>query len=404
MDVPVDYDVLIDFHYSLASRQMDAGSKQEGNPITLNAAARNFRVVAELLDKKAQITDDPEEQFLNRILKHCNLQDAWICEYRINNINHDRSLTISAAWEASYEATAALELIDTAISSEKDEEKKNRLRDLEQEMFYSRSGVIADICEATADQTVNNGQFQLAVDQYNYLKSLRQNILDEGLKMAGIGTIHQRILKGNIQLAELKASNARICLLQQMSRENKFQTILDQDLVQEIIHYYDTAQAGFLTNMEVNEFRLQSEKSVHLLKEILSSSKDKWLSIITQFNHPLIKSTMLQIDPKQYKKQLAKTELQTDITKKFLITGLFWLSVFATITYLLIYLGQTEISWYRFIGILFGIPLLFTIIGAFTLRSTDALKEENFMKLISLALRINFQGLKVLSGKTKNGK
>jgi hypothetical protein len=52
---------------------------------------------------------------------------------------------------------------------------------------------------------------------------------------------------------------------------------------------------------------------------------------------------------------------------------------------------------------MFGIPIVATVFGAFILRTTDSLKEENFMKLMTLVLKINFQGLKVLSGKKENG-
>jgi hypothetical protein len=62
-------------------------------------------------------------------------------------------------------------------------------------------------------------------------------------------------------------------------------------------------------------------------------------------------------------------------------------------------IGTSKMSWYTFLGVIFVLPIIVTVIGAFILRSTNALKEENFIKLMTLALKINFQGLKALTGK-----
>ncbi len=100
-----------------------------------------------------------------------------------------------------------------------------------------------------------------------------------------------------------------------------------------------------------------------------------------------------------YKRQSAKFEIEKDKTKRFLLVGLFWVIVMFCVTYILISIATSNISWYRFIAIMFGFPLVITIIGAFILRTTDSLKEENFIKLMTLALKINLQGLRTLSSK-----
>jgi hypothetical protein len=113
----------------------------------------------------------------------------------------------------------------------------------------------------------------------------------------------------------------------------------------------------------------------------------------------IIQNLMQKIDKKEYDRQLAKTIIESDKVKKFLIFGLFWISLFGTVVYAMLTIAKSDISWFRFLAILFAIPSIFTLIGAFVLKTTDGLKEENFVKLIQLVLKINFQGLKVLSGK-----
>jgi uncharacterized protein YqhQ len=92
-------------------------------------------------------------------------------------------------------------------------------------------------------------------------------------------------------------------------------------------------------------------------------------------------------------------ELEKDNTKRFLLMGGFWTLLLFCIVYLLLQIATINISWFRFISVMFGLPIVATVFGAFILRTTNSLKEENFIKLMTLALKINFQGLRILSRK-----
>ncbi len=67
--------------------------------------------------------------------------------------------------------------------------------------------------------------------------------------------------------------------------------------------------------------------------------------------------------------------------------------------YFLLQLASSDISWYRFLAAMFFLPLFLIIIGVFALKTTNSLKEENFIKLLELTLKMNFKGFITLSDK-----
>ena len=95
-----------------------------------------------------------------------------------------------------------------------------------------------------------------------------------------------------------------------------------------------------------------------------------------------------------------KRELSNDKIKHLFLAGGFWMGIIIGLGYFVLQVSNSQIAWYRFIIVLFVIPIFFTVVGAFILKTTSALKEENFMKLIALSLKINLTGLKTL-GRSK---
>ena len=67
-------------------------------------------------------------------------------------------------------------------------------------------------------------------------------------------------------------------------------------------------------------------------------------------------------------------------------------------------ISTKNIQWYKFILTLFIIPLFFTLLGAFILRTTSTLKEVPFIKLVEMTLKLNFKGLKSLTKINKKDK
>lgn len=79
-----------------------------------------------------------------------------------------------------------------------------------------------------------------------------------------------------------------------------------------------------------------------------------------------------------------------------IVTGGFWIGLLLGISHILMFLATTHIDWYRFITIMAGIPLMFTLLGAFLLKTTSNLHEKSFMELVRLTLIMNFSVFKRL--------
>ncbi|MES2107937.1 MAG: hypothetical protein V4577_04285 [Bacteroidota bacterium] len=100
--------------------------------------------------------------------------------------------------------------------------------------------------------------------------------------------------------------------------------------------------------------------------------------------------------------KLLQKELANNSIKLLLVSGGFWVGSFFAVFYMVFSLATSQVNWYRFIGALFGLPILFTILGAFILRTTAHISEKNFVQLIKLTLNLNFKGLKFLSKPNEN--
>ena len=110
---------------------------------------------------------------------------------------------------------------------------------------------------------------------------------------------------------------------------------------------------------------------------------------------------MKKTDTDLYKMESAKLEIEKNKPKQILLTFSFYFSFFLILLYALFQIAISEIVWYRFLVLIIALPVFFTVIGAFALRTTDSLKEENFIELIKLAFKTNISGLKILTRKEK---
>ena len=107
---------------------------------------------------------------------------------------------------------------------------------------------------------------------------------------------------------------------------------------------------------------------------------------------------MQKNDLDAFVKAKAKTELENNQTKILLIRGLFWIGMAGVLYFMLRDLASNnEIDLVRFFGVLFGFPVIFIIVGAFILKSTNALSQVNFIKLLRLTLNINLKGISALN-------
>jgi hypothetical protein len=101
-------------------------------------------------------------------------------------------------------------------------------------------------------------------------------------------------------------------------------------------------------------------------------------------------------------KIILRKELTNDKIKLLFVVGGFWIGAFLGLGYFLLQVSTKNIDWYKYIGVLFALPIFFTLVGAFILKMTSSLKEESFLQIIRLTLNLNFKGLKFLSNSKNN--
>jgi hypothetical protein len=80
--------------------------------------------------------------------------------------------------------------------------------------------------------------------------------------------------------------------------------------------------------------------------------------------------------------------------------GSFYLAVFVVVVATIIAVALL-VPWYAIVAVIIGAILALTIIGAFTLRGNEQLRDEPFLKLIEMSFR-NLPLIKMLSRKPKD--
>lgn len=237
--------------------------------------------------------------------------------------------------------------------------------------------------------------FDDALDYYREQDRIRNEIADF-IQQAEIRITNKRILEGNH--ITTRCNIAQMIIHSLIANDP---SLSDATLVRVIKMELDTL-SQIDTHFEVNpratdllEYQQQIEGE---LAAYLIENKPKWLELLIAFgDNYQLRKLMTKVDLDTYLKQRAKLALEKNKLKSFLLTGAFWLVAFCCVMYAALQIATAHITIVRFLATLLVAPVLMTILGAFILKSTDMLKEENFMKLITLALRINLKGLKWLN-------
>ena len=175
------------------------------------------------------------------------------------------------------------------------------------------------------------------------------------------------------------------------------------DLIDRLIESYDYLLEAEKINPENKQQYLNvREEIVRRINLQLTNNKNNWSDILLKYDktHTLIPNIMKNNDLDSYIRAKAKTELENNKNKILIIRGIFWFGFFILLYFILSDLASNKgIDLVRFLGVLFGLPIIFTIIGAFILRSTDSLSQVNFIQLIKLTLNINLKGISALNPK-----
>jgi hypothetical protein len=177
-------------------------------------------------------------------------------------------------------------------------------------------------------------------------------------------------------------------------------TSLNLNLLKHFMDSYEFSIKAFQANPEWLEYREGQEAMKRNIESIIESNKSNWHNCLLEFNsNPLLIKIMKSQDIQAYKKANAKIEIESDYLKKFYFTGIFWLIALGVVVFIVYSIFDSSIPvLYKPLAV-FLIIVLFSIVGAFILRTNEDLSEEGFLELMKLSLKIGFKGLKTLDNK-----
>ncbi|HRE76952.1 MAG TPA: hypothetical protein PLL09_03915 [Flavobacterium sp.] len=251
------------------------------------------------------------------------------------------------------------------------------------------------LLEPIARKSMQEEKFVNALDHYKKINDLHE-INHRYIMENEVDLVLKRTELGNYYSAKAGVANSLGAIyVLKSGDQDYFIEILEQFM--NVIQFLKLAQNN---NPEQDKFKDGIIAVTNSIKVLLNENKNKWFEYIIYFkNDKTLELIMRQTDNENYKMLNAKLEIEKDKPKRIILTFGFLLCFFLIIAHTIFQIAVSEINWFRFIILIFALPLFFTVIGAFALRSTESLKEENFLKLMKLAFKINVKGLKIFSEK-----
>lgn len=356
------------------------------------------QLIEEMLsDNQLKDSDKIRSEALSLYYRYEENDCLYGFEYK--NGNYPKAIEIANIGKASIDKS--LVVIDTNRNN-LDSDTKEFLERMEANWKSSAISICIKQVEPIAKEAMIQEDYITAFDNFNKMLKLQQKLYEYD-EEAGLDQVYIRIAKGNYIGMTANVNQALAGIISNKISNQTFEFDLTKDLLGHFLKSLKLSLTAFEANPEWDKYRSGTEIIKSNIKTLLYDNKNYWLDYLIEYeNDKYIHKIMRETDNNLYKRQQAKLEIEQSKIKNFLLVGGFYVALAFGVFYILFQFAISEISWYKFVGILFGFPLFFTVIGAFILRTTDSLKEENFIKLITLALKINLSGLKVLTRKKED--
>jgi len=385
-------------YYEKALAEKDIAIKSDNNIEKFLSAAKSYEKAVELIDKLIDV--DLSKINFNvscAALKEYYLYEANECLYAYNYKKGKFDASITFAKKAKAHIEDALKIIDQNFEK-LNIETQNSLLIHKGNWTLSSLTVPLRLLEPLAKKAMDNGDYITALDTYRSMTDV-QDKAHSYVSSSNLPEVYKRTEAANYVASKASTAMSLVGVFTLKSNKSEYHL----QILEQLLIAYSFSKLGLITNPEQDRYKEGLDIIYKNIQNHLQLNKVEWFNYLTEFKDDNnLKTIMQKTNNQAYKNALAKNELENNNSKRFLLMGTFWLGIFLAIGYFVMHIASSNISWYRFIGVLFFVPLLFTILGAFILRSTNGLKEENFIKLMTLAFKINLQGLKVLGGKKDN--
>ncbi len=380
-----------------ANHQKSIGCKSDLNFDHLKIASESFMRLSEYINGilKSNIKDNNLVLQL-RITLEFSLFQANECLYGFLFRKLELDNSLKAAQNANYHINNLLKIIETKYN-EADKVVKDYIDKGRINWELESLTIKVKLVEPIAKKAIVEKDYVKALDYYKKMSDLVDEI-NEFIKKNEVDLVLKRTELGNYYSSKAGIANTLSAIyINKSSYEDYWFEILEQFL--DALKYLKLALEN---NPEQDKFKNGITTITGNIKMLLTENKSKWFEYMVYFNHDKnLELIMRQTDNENYKMLNAKLEIEKDKTKRFILNFGLLISIFLILSYALFQIAKSEIPGYRFLLLIFALPIIFIVIGAFALRSTESLKEENFLKLIKLALKINIKGLKTLSEKNQ---
>jgi cytidylate kinase len=388
---------IINSHYNDGLAFKDIARKDDKHIEDFQNAAKSFLKAAHLVDALLKGIED-KINFITRsnASKNYYLYEANECLYSYAYKSGDFEEAIKFARKAEKHINDAINIIDL---------NQNKLND-ETKAFLIKQKSNWKLCQLTVplrklepigQNAMIAQDYVTALDSYKQMERI-QDKAQQYVENSDLPEVFKRTEKGNYYAS--KASLAMTLAGIYIKKSNKSDYKID--ILKQFLTALTNIEKAQENNPEQDRYKEGSIKIRRNIESILRKNKNDWFDYFTELSKDqnLIK-IMKKTDAKLYKMQRAKLEIEKNKPKQILLTFGLYFSFFLILLYALFQIAISEIHWFRFLALILALPVFFTVIGAFALRSTDSLKEENFIELMKLAFQTNISGLKILTNKNK---
>lgn len=387
--------------YNKALKAKDIARRGDNEQDQFKVASEFFQQAVSHIDKVLETLVPSKINFNTQTsaLREYYLYESNECLYAFEykHGNFDKAIAFANSAKANIEL--AIKIIDDNFNL-LNQDTKTFLTEQKNNWTLCLLSIPIKLIEPVGKNAMKSKDYITALDSYRQMGTLQDKV-DQYVCNSNLAAVYKRIEKGNYFASKASIAMSLASVYIEKSKKNDYKKeILEQFL--DALHFIKLAQD---INPEQDKYKEGADSTIHNIQKVLLNSKDKWFQFLTEFkNNKNLEAIMQQTDNNYYKRQSAKLELEKDKPKQFILTFGFLFSAFIGLGYFLLQIASSELSWYKFIALMLCLPLFFIIIGAFALRTTDSLKEENFMKLMELALKTNLRGLKGLveSNKEQN--
>jgi hypothetical protein len=379
-------------YYEAGMRHKDIAIKDDHYLDEYAKADEAYIKASDYVDKAIEANgEEPNFKVANSPLKEYYLYEAADCRYAFEYKHNRFDNAIEAAKDAEIHIKQALKIIDDNFDTANDKAQKTLSRH-RINWTLSALSIRIKVIEPIAKRAMLNKEYIKAMDAYRKLDRIQDQV-HEYVNVAPLDEVYKRTENANYLAC--KASVAMSLVGVYNVKKGNY----DKEMLEQLLIAYNYSKQSLNANPEQDRYKEGIENITENINVVLTRNKG-WRDFLIEFkdNQDLIKF-MQKKDNAKYKRESAKLELEKDGFKKFLLTGAFWVVIFFGIVYVVMNMAESNMAWYRLLAAFLVIPIFFTVLGAFILRTTNGLKEENFMKLMTLALKINLQGLKVLGSK-----